>query len=76
MTKPYMISETIPRIFVKKSLNLININEPPRAKARGLFNEILEWPNSIRAINGAVLWPRKYKNQRMSSPVTFLSIYL
>lgn len=37
--------------------------EPTRAKARGFKKSgILERPSSIPAINGAVLWPRKYKN--------------
>ncbi|MBU1727392.1 MAG: prepilin-type N-terminal cleavage/methylation domain-containing protein [Candidatus Omnitrophica bacterium] len=37
------------------------MNEALRAKARCFFSEILERPGSIRALKGAVLWPRKYK---------------
>ena len=37
-------------------------NEAPRAKARGLLNEILERPKRITALKGGVSRPRKYKN--------------
>jgi len=67
------VSSLATTTYISPQKQTLDVNEAPRAKARGLLERNTERPFFILALKGKVFWPRMYKTTPETGSVSTAS---